>query len=321
MQNALFAPLLAIIGAALTAAIVLFPYRPSEFGNDPEFIVWAFFVAAQNGFSAIVFLPVLRSGLRLLKYLSYDKIPIAVSLVTFGVLVAVPSVIGRYYTPDIPVDKEAIPFVFAKVLVITVIILLVAALPITTALMVNNALGATIREVTHIQRKLRLYIRLRTDLQRAGFVLGVLFGLGMLTAGAFFDLRVVNTPNVNTQKELVVLYAAYLSFVTAVIYVPVYVRLLAFGRDILDAMVPLPPPSSDNWMEIYSKRKTVEGFLQLSVTSGPGVQAGIPILVPLIGGSFHFCYLEYDDGLESEGHRPAAAQAFRATAPAESPRA
>lgn len=225
-----------------------------------------------------------QSSERLRKYLKDGWIPILVSLSALLALLMLLGFLTDFYTLNVKSEMEAIPGLGPKVTVITVIIFLVALLPITIVLLVNSALKAITTEVTSTEEKFHVYVRLRADLQRAVMVSGLIFGLGMLVTGAFLELRVVKVPGTDTQNELLLLYGAYLSLIVALIYVPVYVRLLAFGRDILNETVPLPPTRSDNWMEIYSKRKTVEGYLQLSVLSVPGVQAMIPILVPLVAG-------------------------------------
>lgn len=285
MQKSHFVLLIGTLGAALTAAIVLFPYDPSDFDDTPEFIIWAFIAATQIAFSAVIVWPIAELLPRLYNLANRDLTSVGLSLAIVVVLVAFPSVVGKTFTADIGPSESSLPYMQTKVIVITVLVFLVALLPVTVSVLVSSALSAANKDQAQAESNYDLYLELRNNLQKAILVSGVLFGFGMLTTGAMFEFRFegFDPDNGDARFKLLALYGAYLSVVSALVYVPVYLRLRVFGYEVLDTLVKLPPPNAANWMDQNKKRKTVEEFMQLSIRSLPGIQAGVPILIPLIG--------------------------------------
>jgi hypothetical protein len=79
----------------------------------------------------------------------------------------------------------------------------------------------------------------------------------------------------------VLLYGAFFTLLLAVLYAPVYRRLLEQGRRLVDAVCPVPEPVSAEWSAAYEKRRKLEELLQLQLTTSASFRAGIAIAAPL----------------------------------------
>lgn len=84
-------------------------------------------------------------------------------------------------------------------------------------------------------------------------------------------------------REYVLIYGAFFTFLLALIYSPVYVRVLTAGRANVDAACKPVEPSSPNWVEVQEKRDKLAAHLQLSASASPTLRTAGAILAPLAG--------------------------------------
>jgi hypothetical protein len=83
-------------------------------------------------------------------------------------------------------------------------------------------------------------------------------------------------------KEHLLRYGAYFSLILALVYAPVYQRLVATGRRLLDDACPADEPVSRDWETSYDKRKKLEELLELGVTTSGSFRAAVAITAPLV---------------------------------------
>jgi hypothetical protein len=67
----------------------------------------------------------------------------------------------------------------------------------------------------------------------------------------------------------------------ALAFFPTYAALLRTGRKLVCDLLPMPPANDESWTNWYSKQKSLEELLKLSVSEN--LRAGIAILGPIAG--------------------------------------
>lgn len=129
----------------------------------------------------------------------------------------------------------------------------------------------------------RRYLALRGELQRLLFLLGTAVGLATLSTGALRNAAVAADPAtaVRYRPELVLLLGIFFSATTALVYVPVYLRLTRMGGEIRDRMIPAEPPGVGELIDWQQRRKAAGELLQLQASPLESLQAGFVILAPL----------------------------------------
>ena len=102
------------------------------------------------------------------------------------------------------------------------------------------------------------YIHLRRLLQRVLTIEGAILAAAVLSAGALRNAVISSTHHQSAYpRELVFIVGAYYTLILALLYAPVYAKLLEVGRANLDAACPLVEPASPEWLAAYRKaRKT-----------------------------------------------------------------
>jgi hypothetical protein len=130
---------------------------------------------------------------------------------------------------------------------------------------------------------IRRYLALRGELQRLLVLLGTGVGLGTLSTGALRNAAVAAKPGSESlyRPELVLLLGIFLSATTALIYVPVYLKLAQVGGQIRDRMIPPDPPDIGELVGWQERRKAAGELLQLQASPLESLQAGFVILAPL----------------------------------------
>jgi hypothetical protein len=98
---------------------------------------------------------------------------------------------------------------------------------------------------------------------------------------AYLDLRPGKKDSA-FPKEHLLRYGAYFSLILALIYAPVYQRLVATGRRLLDDACPADERVSRDWETSYDKRKKLEELLELGVTTSGSFRAAVAITAPLV---------------------------------------
>ena len=88
--------------------------------------------------------------------------------------------------------------------------------------------------------------------------------------------------------ESVLIYGAYFSFLIAAIYAPTYVAVREVGRRIRDDICgPLPADPRDPaaWEGWQLKRASIDGFLELDVSTPQRLRTALAILAPVAGSA------------------------------------
>lgn len=133
------------------------------------------------------------------------------------------------------------------------------------------------------------YITLRRYSLRLLTIMGVMTSLATVSFGAKRNaIQAMKDANLVMEatpcvflREHVFLYALYLSMLLALAFFPTYAALLRTGRKLVCDLLPMPPPGDESWPNWYSRQKSLEELLQLSVTEN--LRAGIAILAPIAG--------------------------------------
>jgi len=126
------------------------------------------------------------------------------------------------------------------------------------------------------------YVDLRSLLQRVLTIEGAILGAAVLAAGALRNAVIAHTHEQSAYpREYIFIVGAYFTLILALVYAPVYLKLLQVGRANLDTACPLVDPASRKWLAAYEKREKLGQYLQLEVTASASFRAGIAILAPL----------------------------------------
>jgi hypothetical protein len=134
------------------------------------------------------------------------------------------------------------------------------------------------------------YLCLRTLLQRILGIEGAIIGAAVLATGglrnavvAYDALLVKNKLPVHGTfpREYVLIYGAFFTLILALLYAPVYFKLLEVGRANADAACKPEEPASPAWLPAYEKRRKLDEYLQLQIATSASFRAGVAILAPL----------------------------------------
>jgi hypothetical protein len=286
---------IAVVGGAIAFGIIGLGGLPengtrrfgSAFRHSGEFRMWVFLLVVQTAMwaigAALLLSPEMRRPLR--HVWADARLPVfasvaatAVPLVTFVTVVSLKS--NLHY--PLRWHRE-------KVLALSLIGIGVALIGIAELALVRFALeraptGGTAKDIEH-------YLTLRTLLQRVLGVEGAIVGAAVLSAGALRN-AVVAYNQIHTKyesvpdpskfpREFVLIYGAFFTLLLAMLYVPVYFRLLDVGRENVKNACEDADPRSEAWLAAYEKRKKLEEYLQLEVTTSAGFRSGVAILTPL----------------------------------------
>ena len=167
--------------------------------------------------------------------------------------------------------------IFALSLVgMSVALLGVARLALVKVALENEPASGTLADVER-------YLELRTLLERVLAVEGAILGAAILAAGGLRNTVVAfhSHDQSSFPREYVLVYGAYFTLLLALLYAPVYRRLLEVGRANVDAACEPEEPTSPSWLPAYEKRKKLEEHLQLQLATGTSFRVGVAILAPL----------------------------------------
>ncbi|MDP8943929.1 MAG: hypothetical protein M3N16_07405 [Actinomycetota bacterium] len=133
---------------------------------------------------------------------------------------------------------------------------------------------------------LKRYLRLEEMLRRLLNIEGAIIAAAVLGSGALRNaLSEWNErPGVRVEVvpvEYVLIYGAFYSGLLALVYIPAYARLQAWGRALRDRAADVPAPGSQRWSDGYAKRRQLEDLLKLGTTPAESFTAGVAILAPL----------------------------------------
>ena len=126
----------------------------------------------------------------------------------------------------------------------------------------------------------------RSYLQAYLVIAGILISLVVLTTGAMRQALVEFNP-ANEQlfsNNMVLAHGLYFTFLLGVLYVPTYVVLQMYGRLLVDKVYPVT--TLDDYRGKDPLRKQFDEILNLNITVGQNLRAGLFILAPLVTSLF-----------------------------------
>ncbi len=278
--------MLVVLGAVVvTAAVLLFDWNASpaseEFVKDIRFLIWAVLLCTQSALWAILALPLWTSLHRL--YSDYGASRGLVRQIALSTAVIVVLGVGFvfFYSPAVP--DYPLAHHRAKLLILTAVGFGVTLLALIGMWLVE---AASVRLASgRGENALPEYLRLRGDLRYFLTAAAVIIGAATLSTGALRSAILANVHGASFPPEYVLYYGAYFSLLLALAYAPAYFTFRQVGRDLENALLPLPKGSPNAWSDWYANRKALEGLLELDVATSKGLQTGLAIAAPFIGSA------------------------------------
>lgn len=270
---------LAMVGAAVGFGVVrLGGVGPKKFNGTGEFRLWLFLIATQTAIWAIGAVILLSprvidtlGGLWSQGRRAVVATVLAAALPLYGFVLAV--ALSSFVTDPLPGHRW-------KLLVLQAIGTAIALLGVAEFALVKvglqcQATGGTSADVAR-------YLELRSLLQRVLAVEGAILAVAVLAAGALRNAVIASTHLEGSYpREYIFIVGAYFTLVLALLYGPVYRKLIEVGNANLDAACPAVEPASPEWLATQEKRDALGNYLQLEVTASDSFRAGIAILAPL----------------------------------------
>ena len=254
--------------------------------SRPEFLVWAVLVAAQSAIwvlSLLIFVVTvwaLPRGFRLIK-----RRAVWGPVVLFALALAVPVLTTRFYS-GLQYDSPLYAHKWRGNILVLFgsSVALVGAFALAAISAVAGTASGSAAE------RLDAYISRRDELQRVLFFLGTMIGAATLALGASRHALIVQggVTSKDFPPELVLAYGAYYSFFLVAAYVPVYLNVLALGREVVDDLLgKLPAKLGEGkaWAEWISQREAADLLLQLRTTPVQRLRTALAILAPLAGSA------------------------------------
>lgn len=270
---------LALAGAAIGIGVVwLGSFGPTRFAGSGPFRLWQFMIAAQSALWAIAAAAFLiLANQKILERAWPDARRTVVAYVVAAAIPLYGSVAIVALRADVnnPLADHRWKLPSLYTVGTTVALIGVAVLALIKGCLQDGGAGGTAADIAR-------YIDLRRLLQRVLTIEGAILATAVLAAGALRNAVVAFTHHQSDYpRELVLIVGAYYTLILALLYAPVYAKLLQVGRANLNAACPLVEPASTEWLAAYEKREKLGQYLQLEVTAGSSFQAGIAILAPL----------------------------------------
>jgi hypothetical protein len=265
-----------IAGYVVMSIDGLGPHKLSETG---EFRLWLFLISTQTALwslGAAVLVGLLRSSPLA------DVASPARRKVSWAVGSTAVPIVGFVVAASLRSKLEyPIPHHQAKVIVVSLLGAAVALVGVAALARIDFALRHETFEPT--KEGVDAYLRLHAVLQRVLAVEGAILGAAILASGALRNAVVAyhDHDNASFPREFVLLYGTYFTLVLAVLYAPVYRRLLETGRRLVEAAFPAEEPTSPDWPTVYDRRKKLEELLQLQIATSTSFRAGLAITAPL----------------------------------------
>jgi hypothetical protein len=255
-------------------------FGPHAFTETGKFRLWLFLIGTQTALWALgagVFQLLLRtSPLADVAYAARRTAWSATAAVGLPVLgfVAVATVASTL-DYDLPGHK-------AKVTILSFLGAGVALMGVHALARVHFALRH--KRLPATVRGIEAYLDLRAVIERVLAVEGAILGAAILASGALRNVVVASNGDKDSAfpKEDLLLYGAYFSLILVLVYAPVYQRLVATGRRLVDDACPGEEPSSPDWAASYDKRKKLEQLLELQLTTSGSFRAAVAISAPLV---------------------------------------
>lgn len=277
--------LIAFIGAFIGYNILVFGAQSTaasrNYVSNPLFAVWAFLYSITFALYACLAYPLWRQIVQFREY--FDARNEAIITTVFVIaLIFFPDIYG-HLTSNL--SAPPLPYQWLKVIANITTGTIAIVVPIVLSLCFIYISIRRLEERRFIDlHVLQKYLHHRNLLSTLIFILGIYIGLGILSAAALRQLLLAT--GVRNQSDfpitVILLYGSYFTVLLAFFYIPIYIALLRFGHRLLNNFFPLPDPATNQWKQLYEKRKDFEDFLELKTSVGQNIQAGLAVLAPLL---------------------------------------
>jgi len=292
------------IGALLGPSIILFGYpfpqgSPSQtFITKPYFLTFLFLVASYTSLLAILFCPLWRSLLFLIRsYMKYQKL----KLITLEVIVVIlpptfffffaPALLSKFIPSGVRADPTLdIEHLSGKILTLVILgvstfapaalgNILISKIARLELKIIPIALPEVFNDIFMVKK----YLYYRELIQLYLYSSGAIIGLITLIAGALRQVRMeAGFPETRYPHVLIITLGLYWSAILALYYAIGYLSLLDCGRKLQEAIYPLN--SITSLIEDMEKRRKIGDILQLSTSFDQSFRNGIAIFAPLLSG-------------------------------------
>lgn len=270
---------LALLVAAVSVGVVrLGGFGPKKFSGTGQFRLWLFLIATQTaiwGIGAATLLS--RRVLDTLDGLWSEGRRAVIATVLAAALPLYGFVLGVVLTSPVtdPLPGHRWKLFVLQAIGTAIALVGVAEFALVKVGLQSQATGGTSADVAR-------YLELRSLLQRVLAVEGAILAAAVLAAGALRNAVIAFTDHESSYpREYIFIVGAYFTLVLALLYGPVYRKLLDVGNANLDAACPPVEPASPEWLATNEKRDALRRYLQLEVTASDSFRAGIAILAPL----------------------------------------
>jgi hypothetical protein len=279
-----------IIGATVGAIIILVPFNKDSIVMDKsEFQLWAVLICTLYAIVFIIAPTLFQYVRKLSQHFKGNWIMIVVILIVVMGLFSLEFFVGSIYEPATYQEGEAkqlLEFgIIIKIILLVAGVEILIGLPVVIGILLTlSAVKDKMKEIRGDQgnRNILWYIEHRDMLQKLLWIAGSVLGISILTTGALS--KFISSFGIDYPMYLVLAYGISFTSILAILYIPAYFSLNKLGFHLRDILFPLPEPNSDSWMEITSKRKSLEELLELRTSIGQNVLSDIPIMAPLLGG-------------------------------------
>ncbi|OGO41063.1 MAG: hypothetical protein A2W36_02900 [Chloroflexi bacterium RBG_16_58_14] len=282
--------ILLALGSLAGMAIVLWNYPATpdslKYFSTPSFPIWLMMMAVFCGLLPVFGIPLWLSLIEFKEHIKKNWLSISVSSVfLYGLFVA-----------SIPFAVNVIQIVFPlykhidKMWVIFTLGYL-AMLPAAIGLWsILSAAKETYERADPDPQKcypaVQAFNHYRSYLQAYLVIAGILISLVVLSTGAMRQALVEYNP-ANEQlfsNNMVLAHGLYFTFLLGVLYVPTYIVVQLYGRLLRDKVYPVI--TLDDYKEKEPLRKQFDEILNLNITVGQNLRAGLFILAPLVTSLF-----------------------------------
>jgi hypothetical protein len=291
--------LIAALGAAVGVATIYvdwpFPEKTDAFTSTGEYALWAFLFTVQTALWALALIPFLASLEELWRFGRWRR----TIVITLSAAVAVAAFLAATWGAELDSPLPNHEWKLRLIVSVGAAVALVGGLGM--ALVHDGALRlaeAPLDDESARRAAIGEYLLLREHLQRLLAVEGAIIGAAVLTTAAMRNAilayadKVMDKPwqfppgtDVPTfPAEYVLIYGATFSILLALLWAPIYARLVAAGARLRADAVGEEPAPGESWLDWYGRRKQMDGVLGLEASALANFRAGVAILTPLASG-------------------------------------
>jgi hypothetical protein len=262
-----------------------------DFIDREQTALWLFLLCAQVGLWAVLLVPIARALENLRPWWRARSAAVYV-----GVVLASTAVIS-ILTAKLVAYPRGLPGHTTKVDVITAFAIAVAALAAAGVGFVTTGVDELEGDLASQpdvgpaiwERRAASCVGLRAALDSLLAITAAIIGAGVLSTGVLREATIswqqaldpATSPEAIFPEEQVLAYGVGFSFVLALVYLPVYVRLQAVGTWLRDAWAPMIWPPGEGWSQRADERSMLDRELKLDRSATTSFRIAAGVLAPL----------------------------------------